>query len=461
MTKRSLFLLLFWLPAVSARTAAAVEPESPVKTLAALSDSFEQISAKVNPSVVEIFVNGYGVDHGSADVLTKEQGTASGTVIGADGLIVTNAHVVARATRIQVLVPAGGVPQGVKLTAEVVGVDTPSDLALIKIAGGGLGLKPLTFGDSSRLRQGQVVLAFGCPLGLGNTMTMGVVSAEARQLDPDDVAAYVQTDAPINPGNSGGPLVDLSGQVIGINTLILSQSGGSEGVGFAIPSNTVRYIIDQLRTRGRVRRSTIGADLETVTPEMAAALKLPQAWGVIVADVDPDGPAAASGLLIGDVILGVDGNRAANVRELATVLYPHPSGTPVTLSLLRDNQKISLSVKVEESTDDPTSVLDLVRPEQNLVPELDVLGVDLDPKLAAALPDLREDTGVLVAAMSADASPPADRFQAGDVIHAVGRTPVHSLTELRKAVAGMKDGDPIVVQIARDGAFLFIAFEID
>jgi len=468
MTKRLIALLIVVMPAVAGWAVAGPQREPGSRALQALSGSFEQIAAEVNPSVVEIFVNGYGVDHGSSDVLTKEQGTASGTVIDADGLIVTNAHVVARATRIQVLIPAGAaggseaamaVPQSAKLTAEVVGVDTASDLALIKIPA--KGLKPLEFGDSGQLRQGQLVLAFGCPLGLGNTMTMGVVSAEDRQLDPDDVAAYVQTDAPINPGNSGGPLVDLSGRVVGINTLILSRSGGSEGVGFAIPSNTVRYIVDQLRANGHVRRTMIGADVQTVSPEMAAALKLPQAWGVIVADIDPDGPAASSDLRVGDVILKVDGRRAANVREFATSLYQHQIGTSAALDLSRDAKSLSLRVKVTERPEDPTSVLDAVRPEQNLVPELDVLGVDVDANLAAALHGLREESGVLVAAMSAEASPPGDRFQAGDVIHAINRTPIHSLAELRKAVTGMKVGDPVVVQIERDGNLLFVAFEID
>ena len=290
---------------------------------------------------------------------------------------------------------------------------------------------------------------------------MGVVSAVARQLQPDDMLAYVQTDAPINPGNSGGPLVDVRGRVVGINTMIITRSGGSEGVGLAIPSNTVRYIVDQLRAKGRVHRGVIGVQVQTVSPTMAAALGLAQAWGVIVSDIDPDGPAGKAGIQIGDVIVSADGEAVGNVREFGINLYHHPTGATVALDILRGGAKMSLKVPVVERPEDPDTLMDMVRPEKNLVPQLDILGIDIDAKLAAALQPLRKASGVLVAAMSADASPPADRFQPGDVIHAVNWTTVTSLEELRKAVAGLKDGDPVVVQIERGGALKFVAFEID
>jgi serine protease Do len=471
MTKQSMILvgLLLIAPlATSAQVLAAPSGAASFNTLASASGAFEKIADQVSPSVVQIFVNGYGFTRGPSGVLTKQAGTASGTVIDADGLIVTNAHVVTRATRVQVLVPAAAadsrqaglaLPQGVKLDATVIGIDTATDLAVLKIPAHGL--RPLELGDSSQLKQGQLVLALGSPLGLGNTVTMGVVSAVARQLDADDVPAYIQTDAPINPGNSGGPLVDTEGRVVGINTMILSQSGGSEGVGLAIPSDTVRYIAGQLRANGRVRRVVMGVAVETVSPTMAAALKLPRAWGVMVSDIDPDGPAAHSDLRVGDVILSMDGKRTANVREFALHLYPHPSGSTLDLGVQRGAEELKIQAGVIERPDDPRSVLDLVRPDRNLVPELDILGVDLDEKLAAAFHSLRQPNGVLVAAMSADALPPADRFQPGDVIHAVNRKPVHSLAELRQAVAGLKDGDPVVVQIERGGIFTFLGFEID
>ena len=463
----SLVLAVLLAPAV---TRGAVTPASPAgsQTLQAMSGAFEQVARQVMPSVVQVFVNGYGLDPDAGDVLTKQQGTASGTIVDPDGYIVTNAHVVTRARRIQVLLPTvtgGGRgpalarPEGIKRDAEIVGVDTATDLALLKIDAHGL--PALELGNSDALRQGELVLAFGSPLGLGNTVTMGVVSAVARQLKPDDMLAYVQTDAPINPGNSGGPLVDARGQVVGINTMILTRSGGSEGVGLAIPSNTVRYIVSQLREHGRVRRGVIGIQVQSVGPVMAAALGIPQSWGVIVADIDPDGPAAKAGLQIGDVIVSADSQPVGDVRQFGINLYHHPAGSTVTLGVLRGTGTAEIKVGVIERPEDPDTLMDMVRPEQNLVSQLDVLGVTVDKKLAAALQPLRKPSGVLVVAMSADAAPPADRFRPGDVIHAVNRTAVTSLADLRKAVAGLKDGDPVVVQIERDGALRFVAFEID
>ncbi len=451
--------------------AAPAEPPTAGKTvdLDRTSATFERVAQLVAPAVVQVFTSGYGVGPGQNEVFTKQLGTASGTVIDPDGVIVTNAHVVSRARRIQVLLPAQDAtddrgsssvrPQGVKLDAEVIGIDTPTDLAVIKIAAHGL--RALAFGDSDKLKQGRLVLAFGSPLGLGNTVTMGVVSAVARQLKPDDVPAYVQTDAPINPGNSGGPLVDSHGEVIGINTMILTQSGGSEGVGLAIPSNTVRYITDQLRSHGRVLRGVIGVQVQTVNATMAAAMALPQSWGVIVADIDTDGPAAKAGVQIGDVIVAAGGATVENVRQFGIDVYRHPIGTDITLEVRRGARKLAIPVPVIERTEDPASFVDLVRPDKNLVPELDILGIDVDERIAAALRPLRRDSGVLVAAMSADAAPPADRFQPGDVIHGVNWTTITSLDELRRAVAGLKDGDPVVVQIERQGLLRFIAFEID
>jgi serine protease Do len=438
-------------------------------TLEALSRSFEEIADRVAPSVVQIYTSGYGVGGGHTSVLTKQQGMASGIIIDSDGYIVTNAHVVSGTRRIQVQLATKSEaaelkrsalrPRGSRLEAQVVGMDVATDLALLKIPQSGL--PPLSLGDSDRLKQGQLVLAFGSPLGLGNTVTMGVVSAVARQLHVDDPMVYVQTDAPINPGNSGGPLVDSKGEVVGINTMIMSQSGGSEGLGLAIPSSTVRDIIGQLRANGRVRRGVIGIHVQTVNQTMATALGLPQAWGVLVADMADDGPAAKAGVEIGDVILSADGKTIENVRQFGTNLYRHAIDATVTLGVLRGADKLTLSVPVMERPDDPSRFLELADPQKNLVAQLDLLGIDVDENVASALPPLRKRGGVLVAAMTADAAPPGDRFLPGDVIHAVNRTPVSSLEELRAALGSLKDGDPVVVQIERQGSLEFVAFEVD
>jgi serine protease Do len=404
---------------------------------------------------------------GQGSLLTRQEATASGVIIHPDGYIVTNAHVVSGARRIQVQLaeppePASprveARPQGVKLDAELVGVDEMTDLALLKIPG--KQLRTLALGDSASLKQGQVVLAFGSPLGLRNTVTMGVVSAVARQLDPDDPAVYIQTDAPVNPGNSGGPLVDAAGRVVGINTLILSRSGGSEGVGLAIPSNVVRVITDQLRANGRVRRGMIGLELQSVDTVFARALALPQPWGVIVADVSDDGPAGPAGVHVGDVIVSLDGRPVESVGQFSANLFRHPSDSTVSLELLRGADRLVLKVPVIDRPDDPDRYSALVDPKKNLVPELGVLGVDLPDEPTPGEPRRRLDGGILVAGVAADAADP-DRFLPGDVIHAVNHTFVLHLADLRDAVASLKDGDPIVVQIERQGHLMFLAFELD
>ncbi len=466
--------LLAAVPVAPTKAWSSGPPGSPDRPAAAsafeaMSLSFERIAAEVSPSVVQIFTTGYGLAESRGEVFTKQQGTASGVVLDPEGLIVTNAHVVSRAGRITVQVAAPADPSrpgssvlrspGPRLAAAVVGVDTATDLALLRVTA--KGLPSLRLGDSSKLRQGQMVLAFGSPLGLGNTVTMGVVSAVARQLEPDEPLAYIQTDAPINPGNSGGPLVDSSGEVVGLNTMILTQSGGSEGVGLAIPSNTVRTIVEQLRAHGHVHRGAIGAQVQTVTPTLVAALGLPQAYGAIVADVDPTGPGGKAGLRIGDVILAVDGHPIENVRQFSINLYRHAADATVDLDVQRDGERLTIRSSVVERPDDPSRFLEMVRPETNLVPQLDLLAVDLDEPLLEALAPLRLSTGVLVAAMSAEAGPPGERFQSGDIIHAVNGVSVASLSELRRAVKDMKAGDPVVVQIERGGLFHYVAFELD
>ncbi len=470
MTLRSFRRALTAVAALGAAASASAQEAArrPSEALEALSGAFEHISERVAPSVVQVFTSSFGI---SGDpqlaLLTRQEGTASGVIIDPDGYIVTNAHVVSDARRVQVQLaqvpeaasqPVAVRPQGVKLDAEVVGVDSITDLALLKIPG--KGLRTLSLGDSDRVKQGQLVLAFGSPLGLRNTVTMGVVSAVARQLSPDDPAVYIQTDAPVNPGNSGGPLVDAAGRVVGINTLILSHSGGSEGVGLAIPSNVVRVITDQLRANGRVRRGMIGVELQSVDTVFAKALGLPQPWGVIVADVSDDGPAGPAGVQVGDVILTLDGRPIESVRQFSANLLRHAIDASVSLELLRGADRLALKVQVIERPDDPDRYLSLVDPKKNLVPQLDILGVDIPDELSTGQQRRRLDGGILVAAASAEATTP-DRFQPGDIIHAVNRSFVLRLADLRDAVAGLKAGDPVVVQIERRGQLMYIAFEVD
>ena len=259
----------------------------------------------MSPAVVQIMAQGLagrGDDASSGRVQTQ-RGGGSGVIVDSDGFIVTNAHVVSASTRIQVLIPDKDArtksesivkPAGKTVEATLVGLDRETDLAVLKVPA--TGLPALKLGDSATLQQGELVLAAGSPYGLQNSVTMGVVSSVARQIRPDDPMIYIQTDASINPGNSGGPLLNADGDVVGINTFILSGSGGNEGVGFAAPSTIVRAVYEQIRKYGRVRRGQVGLLVQTIDPDMAAALALPVEVGAIVADVMPGGAAAAAGV---------------------------------------------------------------------------------------------------------------------------------------------------------------------
>ena len=278
--------------------------------LAGLNAELQALATRVAPSVVQVLVKSYGSARtaGAQALLATQRSSGSGVVVDAGGYIVTNAHVVLGAREIEVMLqprpdgPGGSVLKRTSrpLPARLIGLDRETDLALIKVEA--TGLFALPFLDSDDLRQGQIVLAFGSPLGLDNTVTLGVVSALGRQLRPDDPMIYLQTDAPINPGNSGGPLVDVEGRLVGLNTMILSQGGGSEGLGFAAPSNIVKAVVSQLRGEGRVRRGWVGARVQSVTPSLAEGLSLPSAASVIVADVVAGTPAARADLRIGDVV---------------------------------------------------------------------------------------------------------------------------------------------------------------
>src|SRR3954453_3910617 len=294
--------------------AASQAPTAATADLRAVSRNFEALTERISPAVVQIFAVGYVLPEDETEdrsLLTSERSTGSGVLVDATGYIVTNAHVVQGAHRVQVQVQSPRRegqrsvlrPRPRLLTARIVAVDEETDLAVLKVDEAGL--PAVTLADSDTVHPGQIVLAFGSPLGLDSSVTMGVVSAVARQLEADDPMIYIQTDASINPGNSGGPLVDAEGRVIGINTLILSQSGGNEGLGFAAPSNIVKNVFEQVREYGHVRRGEIGVRAQTITPTLAEGLHLTRDWGVVLGDVVPEGPAARAGLQVGDIVVAL------------------------------------------------------------------------------------------------------------------------------------------------------------
>jgi serine protease Do len=442
-----------------------------------LSDSIEALSQTVSPAVVQVFSTAYALaeeeaeagDASTAGLVTKQHSSGSGVVLSADGFIVTNNHVVrnARRVRVQLASPPDETERGAGtasrlhahgklLEAKVVGVDREADLAILKVEPGER-LPVLKLSDSDTLRQGQVVLAFGNPLGLENSVSIGIVSSVGRQIKPDDPMAYIQTDAPINPGNSGGPLLDADGNVVGINTFILSQSGGSEGIGFAIPSNIVKNVYDQIRKDGHVHRGEIGVVVQSITPDLSAGLDLKQDSGVILGDVTPDGPADQAGLKPGDIVVSLNGRGLSGVREFETLLYRVPLNQLVAIEVLRGTQKVPAKVKVEERDDDPFRFMDLVQPDQNRVPKLGIVGVPITQEIAKLLPETRKPYGIIVAARTGEAEYAGQGgLKLGDVIYSVNTTPVSTLDALRNAVNGLKTADPLVLQIERNGSLLYI-----
>ena len=311
--------------APAANPASAVKPAPPADAALAVSSAIEATASTAGAAVVEIFTMSYapteGRVAGTTDLVRTQRATGSGAIVDASGYIVTNAHVVRGAQRIRVevpTVPTGGSILGARgrlLDGRIVGLDLETDLAVIKVET--TGLPTLTFGDSDDLRAGQIVVALGSPLGFYNSVSLGVVSAVARQLEPESPMVYVQSDAAISSGSSGGPLVDLRGRIVGINTLVASREGAAgEGLGFAAPSNIVRAVYEQLRQHGRVRRGDIGVRPQTLTPVLATGLGLARDHGVVLADVLPGGPAAQAGLRPGDVVVALDGKPMENGRQL-------------------------------------------------------------------------------------------------------------------------------------------------
>jgi serine protease Do len=439
------------------------------------SDSMYELTARVSPAVVQVRVTGYRAvedkDDSDAGLIGRQRSLGSGVIVDPDGYIITNAHVVKGAQRVRVyLTPSTtgeaqvrsslGLGEHVPpLDAKIIGIASTIDLALLKVEA--KGLPRLEFADYKKLRKGQIVLAFGNPEGLENSVTMGIVSAVARQASSSTPSVYIQTDAPINPGNSGGPLVDTEGRLVGINTFILSETGGSQGLGFAIPSSLVEFVYGELRKYGRVHRSIIGASFEEITPDLAAGLSLPRQEGVIVSDILPDGPAEKGGLKIQDVILTLDDRPIGALPIAEMTISAKPAGTSVRVEVLRGEKKLSLAIPVTEQKESIDKLADLVDPAKSLVPKLGIFGVQIDEKLGDEVQDLRIPSGVVVAALSADLAGVGTELQAGDVIHAVNGKPIETLESLRAAINGIAAGGSGVLQIERDEKLTYITFEMD
>lgn len=433
--------------------------------------SLVALVSKVSAAVVQIQATGLapveGTSKAGVALIVRQRAIGSGVMVDPDGYIMTNAHVVEGAQRIRVVLPTPAAVSPLEipplgkaqiLEAKLVGLHKETDLALLKVEGHNF--PTLLLERNRAVHPGELVLAIGSPEGLQNSVTMGVVSSVWRQPDPDQPMVYIQTDAPINRGNSGGPLVDLDGYIVGLNTFILSESGGSEGLGFAIPARVIRFVYQNLRKYGHVHRTEIQAGAQTVTPTLAAGLSLTQDWGVVISDVTPRGPADAAGLKVQDIVVAVDGRPILGLPGLTALLYLHPPDEVVRMEILRGSEHLSLNVPAIEAHDQEDKLVDFIDPN-NRIGRLGIFAMDFDDRLRTAMPDVRIPSGVVVLGRSLDLNALSADLRAGDIIHALNRTRIESIQQLRSVLRQLKAGDAVVLQIERQQKLQYVDFEAD
>jgi serine protease Do len=444
---------------------AAVSQPSPAE----LSRSFREVVKSVKDAVVYIDVvekvtggndddSPFGIP--SPNTPRRREGAGSGFVVTEDGYILTNNHVIRNATKISVTLADGR-----KYKAEVIGADPDTDIAVIKIDERGLPIAVL--GDSEKIQQGDWVLALGSPFGLQQTLTAGIVSATGREMRDSQYTHYIQTDASINPGNSGGPLVDMTGQVVGINTLILTGgpfSQGNIGIGFAISANEARGVFNQLVKAGRVTRGYLGVRVADLDSAKAHSLGLETNQGVFVADIPQDGPAGKAGLMPKDVITSFNGKPVKAARELTDIVASTAAGSTAKIDFIRDGKPQSVSVQLVER---PKEIATAVIPQSDdndgsgsaIQSGLGITAQTVTPELAERS-KLKTPSGAMVVSV-APGLPAADAgITHGDVIHRLDRFEIKSAEDLTQAVKSLKSGD-FMVEVERKGQVRFITITID
>jgi serine protease Do len=430
------------------------------------SGSFAQVAESVGPAVVNINtvtrVSGRTpVEEFFGDEFFKrffgeaperqqvQRSLGSGVIVDASGIVLTNAHVVERATEIEV-----ATADGKKHKAKLMGVDKKTDLAVLKLQGGGP-YAAANLGDSDQVKVGDWVLAIGSPFGLQQTVTAGIISAKGRSIGQGPFDDFLQTDAAINPGNSGGPLVNMSGEVVGINSAILSRTGGNVGIGFSIPVNMAKRIYAELAAKGKVTRGWLGVSIQPLTPDLAKGFGLKEPSGVLISDVVQDSPAAAAGVTSGDIIIEFDKKKVDSPQALQKVVASTQPGHAVPLKVWRDKAEKTLEIKIGETPDDNVALKSTNKGKS-------LLGLDvrpITPELARQL-NLRNPEGVIVFAVDEDSAAAEAGLQRGDVIREVNRQRVRSLPDFEKATKDVKEGDRVTVLLQRGPQSLYVAYTV-
>jgi serine protease Do len=374
----------------------------------------------------------------------KRKGLGSGFIIDAEGYVITNNHVVEGADEIIVKTH-----NEKEYEAEIVGTDPKTDIALIKIKNLKEDLPVATLGDSDKLQVGEWVLAIGNPFGLQETVTAGIVSAKWRKIGAGPYENFIQTDASINPGNSGGPLFNTQGDVVGVNTLIYSPSGGNIGIGFAIPINLAKDIVAQLKEKGKVVRGWLGVVVQKVTPELAESFNMKKPKGALIADVEPGGPADEAGIRSGDIIISFDGKDVEEMADLPMMVAQTPVGEKVTVSVLRDGDKKDFTVKIGELQEKQYSAMAETDTE-----DLGIKVREITPELARQY-ELPEESGVIVTDVQFGSPAAEAGLRKGDIIKEVNRDEITSISEFRAAIKKSKK-ENILFLIKRGGNSLWI-----
>ncbi len=394
-------------------------------------------------------------ERGGPEQVPRERSSlGSGFVIDPDGYILTNTHVVADADEILVKLDDNR-----EFEARVVGMDEPSDVALLKVEAEAL--PTVTFGDSDELKVGQWVLAIGSPFGLEHTATQGIVSALNRQLPADTYTPFIQTDVAVNPGNSGGPLFNTAGEVVGINAQIFSRTGGFMGLSFAVPINVARDIAQQLRETGAVQRGFLGVTIQTVDRDLAQSFGLDRPRGALVADVQPDSPAAQAGLESGDVILSFDGREVPDAGSLPPMVGQTRPGTEAEIRFIREGEPLTLTVELAtlEREEQPSPRA----PEEEAEPD-EAAGAALDIAVRELTQSERSDLGLgsrglLVERVAAGAAARAG-VRPGDILLRLGPQQLEEIEDLKAAIEAIPRGEPVAVQLRRGDGTLFVSLTL-